>query len=169
LMYVQDFDERTPIGQTGPWYITPHCAVFPYVKNKQVYVCPSKKLGNSYNADEVDQPWTGNWNRYGNYSVNNYFSYGRAMADVLEPARSVYWHDGAVGFDGWYGGTDYWAASHTTYTSHGETVDCFLQGWSVQARHSEGANLSFMDGHVKWLMRDRCNRIGLYDYANPAD
>jgi len=47
LQYVQDFDEKFPMFVTGtptqgePWWV----CVQPYIKNEQVYVCPSLTPG----------------------------------------------------------------------------------------------------------------------------
>src|SRR5437763_14870133 len=46
-MYLQDYDERFPLAATAPTpttFLNWHHLVDPYVKNKQVWICPSADL-----------------------------------------------------------------------------------------------------------------------------
>src|SRR5499425_2146486 len=45
-MYAQDYDERLPLAasQTPTGFLNWHHFVDPYVKNKQIWVCPSTDL-----------------------------------------------------------------------------------------------------------------------------
>ena len=151
LMYCQDFDERTPIGQTEPWYAVPQHSIYPYVKNIQIYVCPSSP--NAYNGSDVpDNPWSGTWRNYGSYGVNRYFSYPKNISDIIDVATAIYWIDHSLGGCSWYAGPEYWP-THTAAT-HGEGDDAFLAGFMLSARHNGGANCSFMDGHAKWHKKE---------------
>ena len=151
LMYVQDFDERTPIGQTGPWYAVPHYSIYPYVKNEEVYVCPSGKP--TWDGVGVGvNPWPFPWNHMGHYGVNRYLSTTKSIAQIQDVAKAIYWIDHSTGGCAWYAGPEYWPA-HTAAT-HGEGDEAFLQGFMLAARHNSGANCSFMDGHVKWFKKE---------------
>ena len=48
LMYAQDYDERLPLSAeaipTPPFFLNWHDIVDPYVKNKQIWLCPSSSI-----------------------------------------------------------------------------------------------------------------------------
>src|ERR1035437_3779628 len=51
MMYCQDYDDCTPIAYSGDnpgvtwWSFTWKERIYPYVKNYQLYDCPSKRMG----------------------------------------------------------------------------------------------------------------------------
>jgi prepilin-type N-terminal cleavage/methylation domain-containing protein len=86
LMYTQDYDEVLPFSQDGDIgnYATSPKAVWinatmPYVKNKQVWYCPSAKIHRS-------APPKGDSDS--NYYYNGHAS-GKALAAVTQPAESI--------------------------------------------------------------------------------
>jgi prepilin-type processing-associated H-X9-DG protein len=117
--------------------------VYPYVKSKQVFVCPSSF------SDDVTR---------GNYGVNlTVFLYPPStlkMSAVVAPA-STYFITEAGNFLLYSSqavsttAAQYYLPGACTYngtpTTAGYPSDC----WS--ARHLEGNNTVFGDGHVKWL------------------
>ncbi len=77
LMYVQDYDEKFPVWNryvdANLQPLSPPAAVFPYVKNVQVYQCPSGDPGFDQNPtffpDPVPADWGDEWASYGRAGV----------------------------------------------------------------------------------------------------
>ncbi len=159
-MYVQDYDEMwVPIwpgayGQPGNLIIWMHC-ILPYVKNAQIFTCPSAP----------DQFWTGGINAAGTgpdmkcgYGANTAWTndgsqtsehagpFRAAMggtvslATIKLPAECI-----ALGDTGWYGESSYGKV-------YAYTVECRkdFNSPAPAARHNDGANVGFVDGHAKW-------------------
>ncbi|NCO36548.1 MAG: hypothetical protein AUJ92_04690 [Armatimonadetes bacterium CG2_30_59_28] len=145
LMYVQDYDEVFPvshywIGTDAPtWRVR----IFPYVKNAQAFACPSAAdlstftgtvwLDNAQAAG-YSEPYAHN---YGNGGVSRGMASGPSMAEIAVPADTVLLQDGSGGFvDG----------DPELDTAHG-----YVRTDAAGRRHTDGANYSFVDGHVKWM------------------
>jgi prepilin-type N-terminal cleavage/methylation domain-containing protein/prepilin-type processing-associated H-X9-DG protein len=135
LMYMQDYDERMPIlfSGTGWWYQTWKSRILPYVKNGQIYACPSTQFG----GDPIDT---------GSYGVNAYLgelsgSEGIAMAQVTMPSQTIMIGENNDG--------DWPIEPNPSY------IDASLCLWpepgNIKPVHFDGSNLSFVDGHAKWM------------------
>jgi len=153
LMYAQDYDEifcamgegtiLTPVIPSDP-YFNAHSAganppatadyyylswasnIYPYIKNVQIFICPST----TYNCYRVAYglPSSG----INNAQTGTASIFGRpAMADILHPAELM-----MMGEKGAGGGNQY-IFSGQYYASR----------WD----HNEGSNIAFFDGHVKWM------------------
>jgi prepilin-type N-terminal cleavage/methylation domain-containing protein/prepilin-type processing-associated H-X9-DG protein len=134
LMYAQDYDERFPIEFFGWGDITPTWreVTVPYIKNTQVYQCPSESA------------WTWTYGMDPNWTVWNGGYYGETLklAKFERPAETLLVgenrdNDWPVNIPG------------STYGA-------------IQLRHNEGANCSFVDGHVKWMKLDMLNQNSYY-------
>jgi prepilin-type N-terminal cleavage/methylation domain-containing protein/prepilin-type processing-associated H-X9-DG protein len=165
-MYVQDYDERfgrhCPCCPAVPSRAADKhpCAlavIFPYVKNTQVYACPS--FGRSatmsgqtpYNGGPPFQVIPRS------YGFNFELDY-RVLADVRYPAELIAVADSTNGD----------APTLSTYPAL-PREDCCATGYiapaprsagccdtnapwgHVSSRHNEGANHVFADGHAKWM------------------
>ena len=153
MMYVQDYDERymlsgyvipgMPLGANGTnicWWRFP---LDPYVKNWQVFVCPSS-------STDVDA--SSSLHQYLNHYGYNFLLSNRKMSDVYEPARLIalgdagYWngaHVGTLGVAGYfyaYAAKRGWTPVHSDASLHTE----------LNTRHTGGSNLGYADGHAKW-------------------
>ncbi len=138
LMYVQDYDEEFPDKYWGSTsrYEWPNGAIsrgmwipsiYPYVKNIQVFQCPS----NPYR-------WKGQYIGNGfSYPINNYID-GYLLSDIRYPAECV------MNICGWY----YWSSGANNYESSGGNPP---GGPSVKKWHNDGTNVAFVDGHGKWM------------------
>lgn len=142
LMYTQDYDERLPgvfsQGAVGQWGVcTCHnwaawaINIFPYVKNQQIFYCPS---------------YTPSWfatgahcglNAYGLNHVLCGQNFGPTLADVHYPAECIL------------------IADATYYVVTCRYTGAFPRGSYnlTDPRHSEGCNVAFVDGHGKWMKK----------------
>ncbi|MFP3904613.1 MAG: DUF1559 domain-containing protein [Armatimonadota bacterium] len=151
LMYAEDYDEilvseaydynhngdSNDVGEDGTW----RAAIFPYVENAQLFICPSHKPS----GDIFD----GRYNDKGmvaSYCINDAHQdsgapsppRGRAMAQIDDASSVIFLLESNGAAD------DVCPASN----EYGWTPS----GWAK--RHNDGANYSFVDGHVKWLKPD---------------
>jgi len=163
LMYIQDYDERFPNayisapGLTGPvgnysgtlfvWDI-----LFPYVKNVQIFMCPSSESTSGYS---------------GNYGVNTNLcpfgtsgNVGKKYSSVQSPAEVFMALDaGPYGVNYGYitaptGG--FWYVPGTARGRDPASLTPYpLTGWYakdfVSGRHNGGINVCMADGHAKWF------------------
>ena len=169
LMYAQDFDEcypcwdRTLSETDSPFY--PSRAIMPYVKNLQIFTCPS---GNDIPGSHTSDPNT--WNSYGRGAVRfhipgpgsmgyawNYYIFHRTtpykMAQIKYPAGTFMVSDSAHMWGG--NGAILWAnACCDGQGTDGAPLDGFLSDGTPTpdhfSRHNGGENHAYLDGHVKW-------------------
>ena len=154
MQYTSDYDERYPLGYSGGTgfafnWNDPAGRVAAYVKNSQIWVCPSRNLANSYG---LHAQW------FNNGTV--------ALADVPNTAGVVYMAEGGVvlqstmsgGPTDWtWNGACHWeinfpynynaATLNANYTNTSQTYYP-RRPWP---NHNEGTNCGFADGHVKWI------------------
>ena len=179
LMYAQDWDEVLPVwtpmcwtgndltkSGNGPWYVT----LLPYLKNKQIFTCPSAQhcgvcLGGGCGACSA-QGWTTTIH----YGYNEFMSHGGAPCCkqssklttwrypgetflVGDATMALVWtwqSDGVISRVAWADirapGIGYWCGcewEHPGYPSPAQI--------EKGTRHSGGSNIVFLDGHAKWL------------------
>jgi prepilin-type N-terminal cleavage/methylation domain-containing protein/prepilin-type processing-associated H-X9-DG protein len=154
LMYVQDYDERYPIShRADPDGNRRWCETLqPYVKNTQLFVCPS-------DAGVVVQ-WATCPERFPTSYMANFQVSAAAMAQTVSPSTTVYLADGGaqqtvagpkipiVGIEGcWILDNPINARSDVNWGA----------AWP---RHNEMANVAFLDGHVK------TQKLDTWDYPN---
>ncbi|RYX86224.1 DUF1559 domain-containing protein [bacterium] len=153
MQYTQDYDERLPgiIGgtagnaQLGGWtYYTTFGAttadnydvskgnLYPYVKSKQIYVCPSDTegqiTGDSYAMNSCLT------------SSNDPGGTSKSLASFDETSK-------------WMMMCEESATSGTVDQTTGSSNDGFFYESgedNLSFRHLDGSNISFIDGHVKW-------------------
>jgi prepilin-type N-terminal cleavage/methylation domain-containing protein/prepilin-type processing-associated H-X9-DG protein len=172
--YAQDYDEKHPhtwFTANGQWDDWPggyqwEEAVLPYVKSVQLFVCPSASAipyVPDTNPAGVDYPppprggYAGNiayWDDWCAEGIvaNNPFGL-RSLAAIAEPATTFMVWDSAASespgrFDeGWQDGTQ----QPTTVIWSANPPRLEPPSWGVVGgRHIEGANFSYVDGHMKW-------------------
>jgi prepilin-type N-terminal cleavage/methylation domain-containing protein/prepilin-type processing-associated H-X9-DG protein len=150
--YLQDYDETLPnstdgppgAGKPGAWLyynrfpandpLTPAAfevergGLYPYIKNAQVYICPSdpqaRQTGNSYAANAC---------MFGP-SISG-FAPGKNLAVFSNTAQWMLLGEEA----------SYLPISHSTDDGYFHRRNIFTE------RHSEGSVLTFLDGHAKWF------------------
>ncbi len=131
-MYIGDYDERLQrycwqhaAGEAGKTMM-PY-AVMPYIKNRQILVCPS-------HTGMYIGPGGDPYCLCGGYAWSINATHDRPkLAQFTRPAETIIVADSdGTGWIGYYQG----AVEQTT------------------DRHNEGCNIGFLDGHAKWLKRD---------------
>jgi prepilin-type N-terminal cleavage/methylation domain-containing protein/prepilin-type processing-associated H-X9-DG protein len=146
LMYIQDYDETFCLAQnddTGSgtayrWF----SLIDPYVKNKQIWVCPSWRSIRSSSSLLQTYGWNihSNGMGYYNLSTRTYTGARLSLAEIPKPAETINIGDEQVSDDPSLGGG--WRG---------------YIGWTVSrlpTTHNEGGNYGFVDGHAKWLTPD---------------
>ena len=139
-MYTNDFDEKFPAAEiiaTGPGSTTDWGwgdRIFAYTRNWQVYACPSDStvVSGSRASDFTSYIYNGNLS-------------GMTEADVSTVSTCILTTDYDANMNLYAFGTD----PPTT----GAPVIATWPATTFKSfnRHSDGANYSFADGHVKWL------------------
>jgi prepilin-type N-terminal cleavage/methylation domain-containing protein/prepilin-type processing-associated H-X9-DG protein len=173
-MYMQDYDETVPVtnpvcwgANGGAWWFA---CISPYVKNVQIFACPSSNMPGSLNCG-AGCAGTGyqSFPRE-NYGFNENMAHpgqaGTYMAKWQHPAELFMLGDGRC--------TVNWGNSNNGIIeriAYAETTNaqCNCSGNptphnSSYCRHNEGENLAFADGHVKWFKWDN---IKDYNYGGP--
>jgi prepilin-type processing-associated H-X9-DG protein len=177
LMYVQDYDEQfapqvqwgTTMpgagGATGcrahyPW----HDKVVPYIKNQQLFTCPSSPGGANLGAQAGPAAGNGWWVSSANfpnglrcgYGYNMYlggrpaaFPVGRAIGDVQLPAECAMFGDNAHPVHLCCTNQNMRRTSLANACSWGCPPAGQTPGDNY-ARHNNGSNICFADGHAKF-------------------
>lgn len=142
LSYAQDYDERNvidrmptalPATPTGP-YATSWCGnVFfwkdhlnPYIKNQQIWICPSDKADGTTCVVAVRRSYQPN--------TEMVPATGVKLAQVDDPAGTIHLME-----------SNYNSRVH--FTDPGS----YKMPGNPSNWHNDGWNISFVDGHAKWF------------------
>lgn len=176
-MYLQDYDSKYPFS-LNPGGLTDSCKTasrcywydlfVPYVKNKQVWVCPTagkqashlstysvNAYGTSWTCAQVESSHHYHCGGFG-FSLNRPLSPTGSVvniASVESPSTKVYATDpGSNGSQGVSQFGRFFPAYSVPFypVLHGGQVGPFLTG-SGPDSYEGGGNYLFADGHVKWL------------------
>jgi prepilin-type processing-associated H-X9-DG protein len=134
FMYSQDYDEKFPPALGGGQPVGWADALVPYLKTDQLFTCPTEGHSSSelspHDAGYSSYRYNSDLSYYSDYDVNEYNK-------INDPASCILFAEGS--------NTD--SASNATYSS-----PFGLNGGipKAPARHLDGGNYAFMDGHVKW-------------------
>lgn len=131
IQYSQDYDEKMPLHETTEldlsvgWWMP---MIQPYAKSYQIGFCPSDSSVNASN------PVT-----YSNISFGYNYIYlsGTALAAINSPSETLVISDKDIPPAG---GTSARYVIHQSYAPYAPT-----------ARHFDGGNFAFVDGHSKWM------------------
>ncbi len=133
LQYAQDYDGLMPQRDTG---VAPNRYAWtdflmPYIKNSQVFICPSENTPHAF------------WN------TRAPTDYGYNFCDVRSTADSQVRTPAAYGLV-----FDWPVGCIKNVTSGGGCHDTCLipNGWTTSRKppHNEGINVTYYDGHAKW-------------------
>jgi prepilin-type N-terminal cleavage/methylation domain-containing protein/prepilin-type processing-associated H-X9-DG protein len=165
-MYVQDYDETVFHGVIGggglcsteqmhgqllgtwpdgtPMYGFWNAVIQPYIKNAQLFHCPSESAPHRWGAGQGicnNGPITAAI-YWGDYALNQY-AYNQSLAIFDTPAATAMIVEARAQYN---------RQNCNTTTGHCCGGVTLPNGWQVpRVRHSEGHNVAFMDGHVKFL------------------
>ncbi|MBC7287651.1 MAG: DUF1559 domain-containing protein [Armatimonadetes bacterium] len=147
LMYAQDYDEML----VGSWYdydgsgtntpgdYTWRAAVAPYVRNVQIFICPSyASLSNPFDGAIPDQAKQSGYAR----NVVHWAAgppdppFG-SLANIALPAETIFLTESTGSFEFSMG-------------VNGDNNHGLLRNDAAGTRHNDGCNYAFVDGHVKW-------------------
>ncbi len=150
-MYTQDYDELLvlryyDVAPDWTLRINWYTALEPYIKNTNIYKCPSDGgsswLSYSMNCDR---------NIGGNYSYHGSNTCVK-LASIQAPASTIWLAEGGnahrVCSRNWEGQSNYTAGAFT--------------------RHNDGSNYAFFDGHAKWYRYENTLVPNLWT-VNPND
>ncbi len=152
LMYAQDYDEviNEIYRGGGPFGYVPWTAqIGPYVKNEQLFVCPSNKFNHCTTAGRWayvlwHDYWPNsygfnNWNGAAGTAWEGYVDTGgKSLGFIKRPSEVIHIGDGRGCYQ------YYWTTANFVDAFNASTS----QTWKP---HNGGANFAFVDGHVKWL------------------
>ncbi len=165
-MYSQDYDGRWPRGDSTAWgdgsYPNPPYggyvdAIYPYVKNAQIFICPSDGLKNCLSAANVGGAHTYGSNylpgTYPNQQLSygyNYDLYNRSDATIQYPAESVITCE----------------VIERPYIYYVSATPSYLDPNNARmvggCRHFDGMVIGFVDGHVKWVKNSNLSQVYVY-------
>jgi len=144
-MYAQDYDEMLPAGAQsadsswgGADDTSWRMMILPYVKNVQIFQCPSKKM----TTDPFDGKVLLDGTQNAGYAMN-YAHYGmgvgtnpsgQALGMAADASAVIYVVEST--------GSLYVGAAN----GHG-----WVRNDEAASRHNGGQNCGFIDGHAKWL------------------
>ncbi len=143
-MYAQDYDERLPNAAilSGAAIYTFNEVLDPYIKNTQIWQCPSKqgsvtlsglgKANVSYSVDVGTAMPSGSYRLFGAPPAG---TFSCTLGQILAPAEQA-------------GACD----------AIGDVPLTFALTVNEDPRHNDGCNYMFMDGHVKW---DRPEKVAI--------
>jgi prepilin-type N-terminal cleavage/methylation domain-containing protein/prepilin-type processing-associated H-X9-DG protein len=142
LQYAQDYDERFPMavagGPTPPVYLFPEL-IDPYLKNTQIWQCPSKMnaltlsalgKGNVGYSVDLGTPMPSGSNRL--FGAPALGTYSCSLGAVDQPSTTAMMCDVA-----------------------GSVTAAFVISIAEDPRHNDGANYAYVDGHCKWNRIDQ--------------
>jgi prepilin-type N-terminal cleavage/methylation domain-containing protein/prepilin-type processing-associated H-X9-DG protein len=183
MQYVQDYDETTPLS----WYgvNNDNCyswrgAMYPYVKNDQVYFCPSHTLTPTApymrwtSARDILGQGTAGTCFYGQSSYGlNLAHWSTAAPDTMTPPAGITQNPVTLARMTAPAQT-IWATDFGGQRAFGNPGDgtaisgglpntganaWFAIWWPGRNRHSEGANYLWCDGHAKWHRPDQVDEL----------
>ncbi len=143
MMYAFDYDETIPPTYLGNWRADAPTEwpdlIYPYVKNAQVFACPSEHWDLNL---VVMRPVPLS------YGMNMEFGYsapGVPLARIDKPAETILIADSGAH---WCSNGTSVCTGHTKYINWVRRVDEYTRH-SIYLRHNETANVAFCDGHSK--------------------
>ncbi len=143
IQYVQDYDERMPLGAGytapsvvlatgGEWFLN----TLPYIKNVQIWDCPSAVNYGFYTGGVTDTTIPGLNVEY----TRNLWLSNVALAQITSAASIIMQMDGRNNYARWW---NTWAEAQAQSPASANYA------WNFN-RHNDGCNYNYADGHAKW-------------------
>ena len=154
--YVQESDGHYPVmehvqdGKTIYW----NDAITPYVKDGAIFRCPTRQQANPENPEtDYGYNWmglnTGQWDSNSEKNLFGNTQFAGVHESSIVPSSSVV----ALNYEGGPSSVDGGPDTDVVETSWGQRL------W-LPALHSGGANVSYIDGHVKWRSKQEQTGAG---------
>ncbi len=152
LMYAQDYDEMLPgtyiyeVPGDVNWLFSFGALAYPYVKNAQLFACPSGGAASNWAGTDAIIPKNSYWAPDQTFcALSN--SPRQALAAVQSPSDTIMFLDTNTVNGVSNGGPEFWLGAASTAQDYANYT---LNG-ANGARHNNGRNYAFADGHAKWL------------------
>jgi len=162
MLYVQDYDEKWvpySVGDGNNQHLWP-VLLQPYIKNTRVFIEPSNPSRTYWEAQK-GQPasWAGIFVAIG---MNSSIAWNWTLASSTYPAETIAFCDTALKYPGgkspWqlYGYyTTWWTDTFVPEKLAPPTSPAYSGNHAPPAFwHSGGANVTFLDGHAKWMREE---------------
>ena len=147
IMYLQDYDEVLAPHGCGwrDWTVAQNeCCyaqrIYPYTKNTQLFSCPSDPTRKA--EPPVPPAVRRDGNGYGGNLAYITPRAGTALGTIRSPAETIWYADATTGYI--RAPRCCGIATTAPICTQAPRVD------NIYWRHNEGANFSYVDGHVKW-------------------
>ena len=160
-MYFDDNNGQFPINEphrTSPDYLTTHAtgAVYPYIGDKKVYLCPSDSVSGQYCTYQMNVS-VSNWNTSANLSQIQFPSTTITFADIAKCEKFNFRVQLNEVVGDW--------PMHTPYTTSGD-----YGFYPPINRHNNMGNFTLVDGHVQTMKveatYDSGTRMSMYTITN---
>ena len=144
LMYASDNNETYPVGS---WSLTAGMndwpnAIYPYVKNTQLYICPADGNPTGLIKYNRDNSCPTVYVARGSYGCNaSLLDLNQAAPYANSPVKSA-----SILYPGEMLGVTDASSFHSVWWS-----DYTAAGGDFNPIHNNGCNMSFVDGHAKWM------------------
>jgi prepilin-type N-terminal cleavage/methylation domain-containing protein/prepilin-type processing-associated H-X9-DG protein len=170
-MYYQDYDEGLVLNSYSSGVPTSWCdALQPYIKNDGLLICPTAQFNSASDCKggkmvNDSDCWVTQQNRISTYTLNNVYynnkdfgglfqsGFSGSLPDVQDVAGTIFCGDGNDFQAANTGGAT--VLTFDTLTNpglpHYPILRCSANQGSFIARHNNGLNFVFFDGHAKWL------------------
>ncbi len=161
MQYAQDYDEKYMLNnQNNGLGIYWTDQLQPYIKNGQVYDCPSGSV--RWAARTANLSYLLNCLYWSDATRGMLFEQSgtgpATLASVEDPAGTIFCGDGGPA-----GLFQVAVAPYTVNTTVNPPRLTSGQGY-YEGRHNDGANFTFLDGHVKWLKITEVGRTNAAGY-----
>ena len=125
-------------------------SIYPYVKSTKVYVCPDDSAGaitgDTYAVNSCTQS-----NTISKTDPNKGYRTGKALAGIEAPSAMMLYGEEDAGF----GSTNDAFLNLKFSTGSGTSFD------TIAKFHTDGTNVTFVDGHVKYYKLTQVHALGL--------
>lgn len=164
-LYTQDYDEALPnatsgaagVNQNGGWmyyaaypanttaksFLPTQGSIYSYIKNAQVFVCPSDSQG-----DESGNTYAVNSCAF---SADTPLAFGKALGEFSSTSDYALFAEEATPIPTTTSTSG--TTADTTYQRTTSSNDGYLDyaTGALSTRHQNGSNITFLDGHSKWF------------------
>jgi prepilin-type N-terminal cleavage/methylation domain-containing protein/prepilin-type processing-associated H-X9-DG protein len=154
-MYLQDYDEKFPLYYflNGTGWAN---ALMPYIKSKQLFVCPNATVYQGCNPLNVDGVQSGSYGY--NYHFLGDTNWGTTPpTPKVTSLAAIQQSSKTVAICEITGIVDVAAAYIPTAWTSGAGSNCSSGPHTIEdqfgARHFDGSNIVFIDGHAKWIKK----------------